>query len=87
MVGTPEQEKNDEKAQNTKLINGYTDGRAETVEYEVATPVLSNLDCFADAIAGKAEYPNTPEQIVQNVSLLEAIVKSTASQEIVKIER
>lgn len=65
----------------------YTDGRAETVEYEIATPVLSNLECFADAIAGKAEYPNTPEQIVQNVSLLEAIVKSTASQEIVKIER
>jgi len=52
----------------------FTDGKAETVEYEVATPVLSNLECFADAIAGKADYPNTPEQIVRNVSLLEAIV-------------
>lgn len=65
----------------------YTDGKAETVEYEVATPVLSNLECFADAVAGKAEYPNTPEQIVRNVSLLEAIVKSAATDEIVKIER
>ena len=46
----------------------FTDGKAETVEYEVATPVLSNLECFADAIAGKADYPNTPEQIVRNVS-------------------
>jgi predicted dehydrogenase len=65
----------------------FTDGKAETVEYEVATPVLSNLECFADAIAGNATYPNTPEQIVRNVSLLEAIVKSTATDEIVKIER
>lgn len=65
----------------------YTDGKAETVEYEVATPVLSNLECFADAVAGKAEYPNTPEQIVRNVSLLEAIVKSAATDEIVKIEK
>ena len=63
------------------------DGKAETIEYEVATPVLSNLECFSDAIAGKATYPNTPEQIVRNVSLLEAIVKSTGSGEIVKIER
>ena len=65
----------------------YTDGKAETVEYEVATPVLSNLECFADAVAGKTEYPNTPEQIVRNVSLLEAIVKSAATDEIVKIEK
>lgn len=65
----------------------FTDGKAETVEYEVAKPVLSNLECFADAVAGKAEYPNTPEQIIRNVSLLEAIVKSTATEAIVKIER
>jgi predicted dehydrogenase len=65
----------------------FTDGKSETVEYEVATPVLSNLECFADAIAGKADYPNTPEQIVRNVSLLEAIVKSATTDELVRIER
>lgn len=65
----------------------FTDGKAETVEYEVATPVLSNLECFADAVAGKADYPNTPEQIIRNVSLLEAIVKSATTDEIVKIEK
>lgn len=65
----------------------FTDGKAETVEFEVATPVLSNLECFADAIAGKADYPNTPEQIVRNVSLLEAIVKSATTDELVRIER
>ena len=65
----------------------FKDGKAETTEYDVATPVLTNLECFADAIAGKADYPNTPEQIVRNVSLLEAIVKSTATEEIVRVER
>jgi len=65
----------------------YKDGKAETVEYEVATPVLSNLECFADAAAGEGTYPNTREQIVRNVSLLEAIVKSTATERIVRIER
>lgn len=65
----------------------FTGGKAETMEYEVATPVLSNLECFADAVAGVGSYPNTPEQIIRNVSLLEAIVKSTATDEIVRIER
>jgi predicted dehydrogenase len=65
----------------------FKDGKAETVEYEVATPVLSNLECFADAVAGTGAYPNTPEQIVRNVSLLEAIVKSTSTEQIIRIER
>ncbi len=58
-----------------------------TTEYPVATPVLTNLETFAASIDGSADYPNTPEQIVMNVSLLEAIVKSAASGAIEKIER
>jgi predicted dehydrogenase len=63
------------------------DTEAETVEYDVATPVLANLECFAGAIAGDVTYPNTPDQILKNVSLLEAIAKSTETDGIVKIER
>lgn len=65
----------------------FKDGKAKTVEYPVAAPVLTNLETFADAVAGTATYPNTPEHIVMNVSLLEAIVKATATDEIVRIER
>ena len=61
--------------------------KASTTEYEVATPVLTNLECFADAVSGNQIYPNTPEQILQNVSLLEAIVKSTKTNESVEVER
>ena len=68
----------------TTCFSGET---PQTKEYPVATPVLTNLETFADAIAGTADYPNTPDQMVMNVSLLEAIVKASASDGIVTVER
>lgn len=65
----------------------FTGERAETEEYPVATPVLSNLHAFAEAVAGHGTYPNTPDQIVMNVSLLEAIVQATGTGEIVRVVR
>ena len=64
-----------------------TDGKPETVEYGVAAPVLANLEAFADDVAGTSTYPNTPDQMVMNVSLLEAITRSVASGEVVEVER
>ena len=61
------------------LTTCFRDGKPSTEEFAAATPVLSNLEAFADAVAGAAPYPNTPEQMTMNVSLLEAIVKSNAS--------
>ncbi len=65
----------------------FKDGKPETVEYGMADPVLANLHQFADAVAGKAAYANTPEQMVMNVSLLEAIVRSTRTGEPVRVAR
>ena len=65
----------------------FTGEEPTTTEYPVATPVLTNLETFADAIAGRASYPNTPDQILMNVSLLEAIVKSAASGRVESVER
>ena len=69
------------------LTTCFKDGRPQTMEYDVAAPVLANLENFADAIAGIKPYPNTPEQIIQNVSLLEAIVQSSEVGEVVTVER
>ena len=69
------------------LTTCLKDGRPQTTEYDVAAPVLANLENFADAIAGIKPYPNTPEQIIQNVSLLEAIVQSSEVGEVVTVER
>ena len=65
----------------------FTGEKPKTIEYPVATPVLTNLETFADSIAGTAAYPNTPDQMVMNVSLLEAIVKASQSGAVVRIER
>lgn len=46
--------------------------------------VIDNLGAFADAITGHAEYPFTPEQLVHNIEVLEAIAASAANGETVR---
>jgi predicted dehydrogenase len=67
----------------TKCLRG---GRPQSVEHPPAAPVLSNLEAFADAAEGRAPYPVPQEQMIANVSALEAIFKSAQSGEIVKVE-
>ncbi len=55
-------------------------GKAKTVrEYPPAKAVLTNLEAFADAAAGRAPYPVPQEQMIANVSALEAIFLSVRS--------
>ncbi len=61
-------------------------GRATTVSYPVAQPVLVNLEAFADAASGRAPYPVRREEMIANVSALEAIFKSAASGRIETVE-
>jgi predicted dehydrogenase len=59
-------------------VNGRASGRG-TREYKPAKAVLANLEAFADAASGGAKYPVPQEQMIANVSALEAIFKSAAS--------
>ena len=53
-------------------------GKAKEIEsYEPAQAVLANLEAFADAALGGAPYPVPQEQMIANVSALEAVVQST----------
>ena len=56
-------------------------GRPITVE-EVgkAEPVLWNLEAFGRAVVGGTPYPITGDQLVANIALLEAIVRSSTSR-------
>jgi predicted dehydrogenase len=67
----------------TTCIRG---GRAESVEIAPAPAVLHNLEAFADAAEGRAPYPVPREQMVANISALEAIFKSAASGAIERVE-
>jgi predicted dehydrogenase len=46
--------------------------------YDWTDSVRANLDLFAQAAQGKSSYCFTPEQLVGNIAILEAIVASAA---------
>jgi predicted dehydrogenase len=50
-----------------------------STDYPAAQAVLANLEAFAEAAQGGAPYPVPQEQMIANVSALEAIFRSAAS--------
>ena len=61
-------------------------GPAVAVEIAPAPAVLRNLEAFADAALGRKPYPVPREQMVANVSALEAIFRSARSGAIEAVE-
>ncbi|MDM0037309.1 Gfo/Idh/MocA family oxidoreductase [Variovorax sp. J22P271] len=59
---------------------------AKSVDIAPAPAVLHNLEAFADAATGQAPYPVPREQMIANVSALEAIFRSALSGGIEKVE-
>ena len=59
--------------QTTLCLRGQ---EKKTVDYAPAKAVLSNLEAFADAVAGIASYPVPQDQMIANVSALEAVFAS-----------
>ena len=55
-------------------------------EYPPARAVLANLEAFAEAAGGGAPYPVPQEQMIANVSALEAIFRSARSGQIETVE-
>lgn len=60
--------------------------RALSVDMAPAPAVLHNLEAFADAALGQAPYPVPREQMIANVSALEAIFRSARSGAIETVE-
>lgn len=59
--------------------------RAVSVDLPPAPAVLHNLEAFADAALGHAPYPVPREQMIANVSALEAIFRSAQSGSIERV--
>lgn len=59
---------------------------AKSVDIAPAPAVLHNLEAFADAATGQAPYPVPRDQMIANVSALEAIFRSALSGGIEKVE-
>jgi predicted dehydrogenase len=61
-------------------------GRPQSIDIAPAPAVLHNLEAFADAALGVAPYPVPREQMIANVSALEAIFRSAASGVVEAVE-
>lgn len=71
-------EGNVDQGKPTVLTHSLATGEPREVTHFPATEtVLENFEAWADAVAGLAPYPFTPDQIFANSALLEAIVASS----------
>jgi predicted dehydrogenase len=55
-------------------------------DYPAAKAVLANLEAFADAAAKRAPYPVPQDQMIANVSALEAVFRSVRSGSVEAVE-
>lgn len=58
------------------VTEGWKNQPITVRELPPAEPVRDNLRAFAQAIRGEADYPITGEDMINNIALLEAIVRS-----------
>ena len=62
------------------------DGTRDVRTYEWTDTVRQNLELFAQACEGRAVYPFTDEEKIANIATLEAICRSAASNQSVRVE-
>lgn len=60
------------------VTSAMVGGPITVTELPPAEPVKDNLVAFAHAVRGKAPYPITGKDLINNISILEAIIKSAA---------
>ncbi len=68
-----------------ELVIARTGQPHEVQRHDWTDSVVANLEAFADAIEGKADYPYTHEQMVHNIEVLEAIAASAENRETVHL--
>ena len=65
----------------------HTQPAPEVIENRGANTLLAELEAFAAAISGEAPYPIPADQILHGVAVFEAIVRSAATRQPVKVAR
>jgi predicted dehydrogenase len=74
-----------ESPQGWTLTTKLREQDQKVVHYPVAQAVAANLDAFADAVRGGGPYPVPQEQMIANVSALEAVFRSAASGKVEEV--
>jgi len=75
-----------ESPQGWTLTTSHRGSEKKVIEHPPAKAVLANLEAFADAAAGRAPYPVPQDQMIANVSALEAVLRSVKSGRVETVE-
>jgi predicted dehydrogenase len=67
------------------VTEGWKNRPITVREVPPAEPVRDNLRAFARAVRGEEDYPITGEDMINNIALLEAIVRSSKSGALVEV--
>ncbi len=67
----------------TKCMHG---AQPESIEYPPMSIVRAGVEAFADAVAGRAQYPVTHAEMIANIAAFEAIAKSSESGKVEAVE-
>ncbi len=68
-----------EALDETRTIIRLKGGKTEVRDFPKIDSVLTEMDAFADAVAGKAPYPITTEEMVNTIASFEAVIQSIAA--------
>jgi predicted dehydrogenase len=74
-----------EKPEGWVVTSVIGNGKIEVRELPPAEPVLDNLQSFARAVRGQAKYAITGEEMINNIALLETIVKAAHTGTVEKV--
>ena len=69
----------------TQLVVRTRGGKTDVREFPPRDSLLAEFEAFADAVKGRAPYPITPDEMVNTIGAFEAITRSLASGERVKV--
>ncbi len=69
---------NVDKGLPSSFVHCKPDGSRETRSYEPINTVRLNFEAWADAVEGRAPYRFTPEQLLANIRILDALTRSAA---------
>ena len=70
----------------TEVITRLSGGKTERREFPKVDSLLVEIEHFADAVAGKAPYPITPDEIVNTIGAFEAITTSIETGKPVRLK-
>ena len=59
-----------------QMVTSRTNEKAVIENFDWTDTVVENLEAFADAVAGRSDYPYTHQQMIDNIVVLEAIAES-----------